>query len=318
MKLTTEQIRQILFGALRIQSQEDGLHFYKCTQRQCNAWYALSRDLGARAELTTPGVRLDFHTSSKHFAINAIGTYEVYVNDLFRTKWDLQAGGRAELALCDPLGEPLEEARVTLVFPSHLDKVALQSVELDDGATLVPHVFDRKILFLGDSITQGWESGWDSLSYAWRVIRFFNADAVIQGVGGAYFHESVIDRIAFDPDWVLVAFGTNDFGKCPTLDAMRTRVAAFMDRLVQEYPTKRIFCLSPIWRAVQEKPMGQFRDCRRVVIEEAEKRGLIHINGLDLVPPDPAFFADAKPLHPNALGFGIYAENLIRALQRYL
>ena len=64
--------------------------------------------------------------------------------------------------------------------------------------------------------------------------------------------------------------------------------------------------------------MGHFRDCRRVIIEEATKRGFIHINGLDMVPPDPVFFADPKPLHPNALGFGIYAENLIRELQKHL
>jgi hypothetical protein len=37
-----------------------------------------------------------------------------------------------------------------------------------------------------------------------------------------------------------------------------------------------------------------------------------------MVPPDPAFFADPTPLHPNALGFGIFAENLIRELQKHL
>ena len=91
-----------------------------------------------------------------------------------------------------------------------------------------------------------------------------------------------------------------------------------MDLLAAEYQGKKIFCISPTWRAAQEKPMGHFRDCRCVVIEEAEKHGFIHINGLELVPPDPAFFADATPLHPNDLGFGIYAENLIRKMQTYL
>jgi len=229
-----------------------------------------------------------------------------------------ELGGRAELDLCDPLGDPLTDARVTLIFPSHFIGGAFRSLTLDDGASFEPHRFDRKILFIGDSITQGWDSGWDSLSYAWRVMRFFNADAVVHGVGGGYFHASTFDFIDFDPDIVILALGTNDFSKYQTLDELRMRAAEFMDLLAGEYKGKKIFCISPTWRAAQEKPMGHFRECRRVVIEEALKHGFIHINGLDMVPPDPAFFADDTPLHPNALGFGIYAENLIREMQKHL
>ena len=319
MNLTIEQIKSVTFGALRIEEQSNGLHFYKCTQKQIDAWYVLSKTLGTRAELTAPGVRLDFHTNSKHLSFGAIGEFEVYINGLFRAKYNMEKlGGRAELALCDPLGDALDEVRVTLIFPSHFLGAALQRLSLDDGSYIKPHQFDRKILFIGDSITQGWDSGYDSLSYAWRVMRFFNADGVVNGVGGGYFHPTVFDHIDFDPDIVILALGTNDFCKNSTTEEMRAKVSGFMDPLAKEYAGKTIFCLSPIWCAAQEKPMGHFRDCRRVVIGEAKKRGFIHINGLDLVPPDPVFFADATPLHPNALGFGIYAENLIREMQKYL
>ncbi|MBE6600903.1 MAG: SGNH/GDSL hydrolase family protein [Ruminococcaceae bacterium] len=317
MQLTIDQIKTLTFGAVQAEETKDGLRFYKCTEKQIEAWKTLSATLGERAE-TTPGVRLDFHTDSKSFSFEAVGVFEVYINDLFRTKLDLSEGGHATVALCDPLGDPLEDARVTLIFPSHYLNASLKSVSVDDGAYVKPHEFDRKILFVGDSITQGWDSGYDSLSYAWRVMRFFNADAVIHGVGGGYFHRTVFDSIEFDPDIVILALGTNDFGKYPTTAAMREETVAFMDRLAAEYQGKKIFCISPTWRMGQEKPMGHFRDCRQVVIDEATKRGFIHINGLDLVPPDPAFFADPKPLHPNALGFGIYAENLIRKMLKYL
>ncbi len=319
MNLTIEQIKSVTFGALQIEKLSNGLQFYKCTKKQSDAWYALSKTLGERAALTTPGVRLDFHTNSKHLSFEAVGTFEVYINDLFRAKFDMEKmGGLATLDLCDPLCDALDEAHVTLVFPSHFLGAALQSVALDDGSYIKPHKFDRKILFIGDSITQGWDSGYDSLSYAWRVMRFFNADGVIHGVGGGYFHPTIFDHIDFDPDIVILAFGTNDFGKCATVGEMRAKTSDFMDLLSREYAGKKIFCISPIWRAVQEKPMGHFRDCRQVVIDESTKRGFIHINGLDMVPPDPVFFADETPLHPNALGFGIYAENLIREMQKYL
>jgi len=320
MQLTVEQIKSVTFGALKIEETAQGLCFYKCTKKQIDAWYAIYDAFGERAEKTTPGVRLDFHTDSKKLCFEAKGGFEVYIDDLFRAKYDFEEESHAELDLCDPLGDPLDEVRVTLIMPSHFVGGYLKSVSLDHGAFVRPHVFDKKILFIGDSITQGWDSGYDSLSYAWRVMRFFNADAVIHGVGGGLFHETVFDSIRFDPDIVVIALGTNNFGNKinPTFEDMRVNVSAFLDHIAAEYGDKKVFCISPIWRAAQKKSMGHFRDCRRVVIEEATRRGFIHINGLDMVPPDPAFFADDVPLHPNALGFGIYAENLIRKMQKYL
>ena len=316
MKLSANDIKKVTFGALRIEEREDGMHFFKCTEKQVAAWYALNNDLGKRSETTT-GIRLDFHTDSETLTFEASGKFEVYINDLYRDKLDMDAlGGNATVALTDPLGDKLDDVHVTLIFPCHGVGV-LKGVELDDGAYVKPHAFDTKILFIGDSITQGWDSGYDSLSYAWRVTRFFNAESVIHGVGGGYFHKTIFDHIEFDPDIVVIAFGTNDFGKNPTADDMRANVIDFMDQVAEEYKDKKIFCISPLWRAVQEKPMGKFQVCRSVVIEEAEKRGFTHINGLDLVPPCPVFYAD-KTLHPDALGFGIYAENLIREMQKHL
>ena len=317
MKLSVNQIKNITFGAVRSEQREDGLHFFKCTESQVAAWYALAKELGERSETTT-GIRLDFHTNSTSFTFEADGIFEVYVNDLYREKLDMSSlGGKATVKLCDPLGDALDDVRVTLIFPSHDKAGVLRSVELDDGSYVKPHVFDRKILFIGDSITQGWDSGYDSLSYAWRVTRFFNAESVIHGVGGGYFHVSTIDHIDFDPDIVIIALGTNDFGRNPSADELREKASAFMDKIADEYRGKKIFYISPLWRAVQEKPMGKFSLCRQTCIDEANKHGFIHVIGLDLVPPSPVFDADEVP-HPNALGVGIYAENLIRELQKHI
>ena len=314
MRLTTEQIKSVTFGALSVEEQADGLHFHKCTQKQETAFAAFNSGFFERAKTTT-GVRLDFHTTSKHLAFSATSgrKFEVYLNNLLRRQFDfdvLRAEGRcAELDLTDVLGDKVDDIRVTLVFPSHSIGV-LEFVELDDGATLVPHTFDRKILFLGDSITQGWNSDYDGFSYAWRVSRFFNAESVVQGIGGAFFHETVFDTVDFDPDTVIVALGTNDFSKFKTTDEMRAHVSAYLSLVASEYADKKLFVISPIWRADQEKTMGSFLDAREVVIRETEKLGLRHIDGLSLVPPMEEFMKDGY-LHPNDLGFSLYAENLI-------
>ena len=60
--------------------------------------------------------------------------------------------------------------------------------------------------------------------------------------------------------------------------------------------------------------MGEDFERKRDMVEaEAEARGFYVINGLKLVPPLDDFYAD-RYLHPNDLGFGLYAENLIKEL----
>ena len=318
MKLSPEQIKQITTGAIRIEQEADGLHFYKCTAKQINAWENKHKDLGMRAATTT-GVCLDFHTNSQSlsFSVSQGNKFELYINNLLRGQYLMRDIQSVTIPLCDALGHPLDEYRVTLVFPSH-DAGVLTSLELDDGATFRPHTYDMKMLFIGDSITQGWASKYDSLSYAWRVTRHFNAYTVNQGIGGAFFHEDCFDHIDYHPDIVLVAYGTNDFGRYKTYEEFRAHTAAHLKLIADEYADAKIFVLSPIWRDKREgKSMGTFEGCRAIVEQEAEALDLIHIDGLDLVPPIPEFFGDAF-LHPNDEGFSIYAENLIICLEKHL
>ena len=60
-----------------------------------------------------------------------------------------------------------------------------------------------------------------------------------------------------------------------------------------------------------------FAQCRALIAEEAERLGMIHVDGLKLLPPMPAFFGDGY-LHPNDNGFSLYAENLIAKMEKYL
>ena len=312
MRLTYEQICAVTFGAVKIDQKENGVHFFKCTQKQIDAWYRESETLGQRAETTT-GVRLDFHTNSKNIAFcpEMGNKFELFVDGILRKQFKINEcdGGVARFSLTDPLGKEKDFVRVTLHMPSH-EIGSLAWVELDDGATLVPHGFDTKMLFIGDSITQGWQSMTDTYSYAYRVSSFFNAESVIQGIGGAYFNENSFDSLPFDPDTVIVAYGTNDFGHYKTQDEMRSHVRVHLTLIAKEYAGKRIFVISPIWRGVQQKAMGTFAECRAIVAEEAERLGLRHIDGLSLVPPLPELFPNDL-LHPNELGFSFYAENLI-------
>ena len=315
MRLSNNDIKKLTFGAVRCEETDKGLQFFKCTKKQTDAWYAIKEALGERSEKPT-GVRIDFHTDSKSFILEGSGTFEVLINGIYRSTEELGDHGCVTVDICDALGNVLDDARITLIFHSH-SRTFIKSLALDEGSYVKPHEFDTKILFIGDSITQGWDSGYSFLSYAWRVSDFFNANSVIHAVGGGIFHESIFDSIDFDPDTVIIAFGTNDFGFYQTIDELKANTSAFMSRIAEAYKGKKIFYVSPIWRERREKPMGSFQECRKALVEEADKQGFIHVDGLDLVPPIPEFYAD-KEIHPNALGFGLYAENLIKEMLKHM
>lgn len=320
MNLTLEQIKTITVGALRVWEEKGAFHFAKCTRKQVDAWYQLEEILGFRAETTT-GVRLDFHTNSKFFAFTpqikgVYERYEIYIDNVFTydySKADFKETARKEISLDG------KEHRITLYLPGH-EIGALESVELEKDAAIMPHKFDRKILFIGDSITQGWESTWDALSYAHNVSRFFNAESIIQGIGGAYYHNTVFDNaMEFEPDIVVVAYGTNDWNHYQTIEEGKTHCSQFLDQLVKRYGDKKLFGISPIWRGDKgnNPAMGSFESCTAYVKEEIEKHNMILIDGETLTPHLGEFYIEDY-LHPNTSGFGIYALNLITQMQKYL
>ncbi len=319
MKLSFEQIKSVTFGAHDIRLDGGTVRFFKCTEKQTKAWYALSEVLGTRS-LTTTGIRLDFHTNSKSLRFTVAGgaKFEVLVNGLLRARFTPNDECREfSLPLCESNGREADEVRVTLVLPSH-SQGALDSVELDDGSTLTPHTYSRKILFIGDSITQGHNTKFDTLSYAWQTTLHYNAETLINGIGGAFYHTTTFDKPSFEPDTVILAYGTNDSMRYRgNRDEMVRQVTGYMDLIKEGYPDCKIIVISPIFRATEDlSPIGEWFDERRAMIEnEARLRGFEVISGLDLVPPLPDFFADTY-LHPNGLGFTTYALNLTRQLDK--
>lgn len=308
MKLTFEQIKNLTVGAVDIEQTADGIFFYKMQKCQIDAFYALSDILGFRAKTTT-GIRLDFETDSKFlaFEVKNGSKFEYLINGVYQGTVTIN-DSRAKIELFAP-------CRVTLVFPSH-DVGVIDNVELSDGASAVRHKFDKKVLFIGDSITQGWNSGVDTLSYAYRTSFALNLDSVIQGVGGAYYHASTFADSGFSPDTVIVAYGTNDVWHFGTKDEMAMQLRAYLGLVKETYKQSKIYAISPIWVSggSEEKRMGNLWECYRFIAEEIEKCGVEHIRGLDLVPHERRYFAD--DLHPNADGFGEYAENLVKIIDK--
>jgi len=317
-QLDFQTVRQMTVGALTVREESDGIHFAKLTDKQLSVWDAQSASLSRNARACT-GIRLDFHTNSKTLSLKLAvgGRLEILLDDNSRYLYNGdEATKEICVPLCDGLGNRKDDIRVTVVLPSHGEAAVLSSVSLDDDAYVVRHAFSRKILFIGDSITQGYASVRDSNSYAYRLSRMLNAESVIQGIGGAACLPESFDAIDFDPDFVIVAYGTNDFSHCSSLEELTANMDGFFERVSDAYVKQgiKVFYLSPLWREKRYgKPTGRFEDVIAKEVALAEKHGFICLDGLTLVPPNPDFFADAY-LHPNDEGFSYYAEALIREL----
>ena len=317
MKLSFGTVKSITFGSVNSFEDANGMHFAKCTDKQVDAWYKYGSEvLGRRAETTT-GVRLDFYTDSKKLSFKTASgdKFEVLIDGVTRERYVRGEGEYIEktVALTDSIGREKSEVRVTLVFPSH-SIGSIEYVEVDDWAYLRAPEYKTKMLFIGDSITQGHNTKFDSLSYAWRTVSFFDADAVINGIGGAFYMPESFDTIDFDPDTVIIAYGTNDACRSD-YETMKAKTVGFLDLVKSAYGDKNVVVISPIWRAKNDgSVMGADFEAKREMVEnEAKERGFYVMDGLKLVPPIADFYAD-QYLHPNDLGFGVYAENLIKEL----
>lgn len=328
MKLDLEQMKTITFGALRVVCNEAGEYvFYRFTEHQMEDVYIEVSDFYKKSSATA-SVQLDFYTDSSslsfHYTLR-FGTgrkfayFDTFVDGVLVSHEgveDMSSSRAGDVQVT--LGDGKTMHRVTVYLPN-LSIARLSDVTLDDGASIRRAERSRKILAMGDSITQGYDAIYPSQSYANKLGEAFDAEVLNQAIGGEIFRPAVLDEdLPFDPDFITVAYGTNDWSG-QTLEVLMTNPPAFLDKLAAIYPDKKIFVILPIWRADAGKTVKSgktFEEMREFYRACAEKHpNMIVVDGMKLTPHLPAFYSDLY-LHPTDYGFQFYAENLIRELKK--
>lgn len=321
VRLSNEKLRELSVGSVKIVEEDGLLSFFKYTDEQTAAFGPFRKISPCTC---TTGIKFDFYTNSTRLAlaVQMEGKYEIWVDGLLRhyllvgEGGNLSVGERFEMELSDAFGRKKDEYRVTVYFPSH-SVGQINYLELDDGAYSRRYKYSRKFLIIGDSITQGWNSKYDSLSYANRISRMFDAECIIQGRGGSVYNENTIVKLPdFEPEAVIVAYGTNDYSRHSDINELRRHASLYHDNLKECYGDKKVFIITPIWRVLKEAKLD-FVECCDVIRDEAQKHGFIHIDGATLMPPiSEDFYFDG--VHPTDLGFSVMVENLAPRLLKYL
>lgn len=311
-----------IFGAVQIVDRDGWLYLDRFTAKQRERLNG-DEHLGRRS-LSSSGMILDFWTDSTTLAFDyqvfvassrSFFYFDVYVNGelLFHQgKEDIYSDE-------DRLSVLMKEGkkRVTVYLPC-LFGTRIKNVEIDDGAEFIPVEKSKNILFLGDSITQGYSAKFTSLTYANAITRFYDANCLNQAIGGNIFNEDDLDEcLSFQADMVFVAFGTNDWKQGVDVS---TNCERYFKKLTNIYKVVPIYVILPIWRGdtveLEKTTPLRFLEVRDIIREKAEVYSNVHvIDSINFLPHCEDVFED-KVLHPNDIGFVMYANGIQKALEK--
>ena len=327
MKLNLEQLRAIACGAARVEERDGEFRLYRFTEKQTEAYRLTGNTDFYNKTFATSGIRLAFRTDADRLAFTyrlevgssrAFGWFDVYLNGNLARHFGVEGkeitGGSVSVEL------DMGEVDVEVYLPWSRAAI-LSNISLEGGEMLLPLKRRHTMISFGDSITQGYDAIYPSLSYASTLSRLLDADAINKAIGGDCFFPALLDTAdTIDPDYVTVAYGTNDWSK-HTQATFVADCRAFYQKLSALYPNAKIFAITPICRLNVNYKTAFDAPISRVgeLITElcADLPNVTVINGWNFTPALKEFYSDGY-LHPNDLGFGLYAQNLYRAIKRYI
>lgn len=341
MKLNLEQIKSTTMGAVRIEEENGKFRFCRFTEEQEILYGKISaeqdRSFNKRC-LATAGVRLSFKTNSQTLKLKLEAlestsrcyySFEIFVNGKLLGCLDNFSNTEMPSAYTEvvlPRGKAEKEfnlgdndKEVCIYFPWSICPI-FEEISLDDGAYIEPIKFDKKLLVFGDSITQGYDALRSYNRYASILADKLQAEELNKGIGGeVFFPDLAKTKDDFAPDYITVAYGTNDFSTC-TYEDFTVRCKGFFEELSRNYPNSKIFAITPIWRKdyMGDRTFGEFFKVEEYIKTVCENfPNVTVISGFDLVPKDEKYYSDLR-LHPNDEGFEFYAENLYNEIKKYL
>lgn len=337
MKLSFEQIKQIITGVAYVDEKDGSVFAHRFTREQEELYKSTDMSFYNKC-LFTSGVRLVFKTDSESLYIKingrSAGTRKYFSLDVFADGKPVgYMDNFSDIELPRdytqfelPIGEKSQNFRLgqgtktVCVYMPWSVSASIEEISVDDGAFVEGIKPYPKLLVYGDSITQGYDALRPSARYGAILADRLGAEEINKGIGGERFFPELAElKDDFVPDYITVAYGTNDWSGTDE-ETFKTKCRRFYANLSRNYPDSKIFAITPIWRKDmhQDKPFGDFKNVENNMLSLlADIDNVTVISGFDLVPQNENYFADLR-LHPNDEGFGYYSENLYAKLKEYI
>ncbi len=322
MTLTNEKILALIDGAIDWEEDSYGIRPLRFLRSQIEAAAKSGEDSYTVRQRASASISLDFDTDATAIELDAHLTkgagqscysFDLYLDgvlaDAVHGVYDEHG---TDVSCRFALGKGAKHVQIYL---PNLASVCITRFALEEASYARRRLRKERILFLGDSITQGYTARLTSLSYANTLARMRGASVLNQAIGGDVFEASHLCELPYKPDLVLVAYGTNDFSLGRDISVT---AGAYFERLCALYGKERIVCLLPISRMDGREEGGtQGRDFlafRERLGKIAASYGVRAVETLPLLPAVEPFFSDL--VHPSDLGFQHYANALSFELAR--
>lgn len=313
MVLTNEELKAIYFGAYEFEETDDGyLQAFQYSKKQIEYFKGALEMWYERCTASTAKT-LEFRTSANKLSFDykiiwkgSPDSFEIMVDGLvsgIKYVKDIMDVGTIEWEL------PEGEKNVVIYLPADAT-VLIKNFAID--AKIVPAVKGEKVLWLGDSITQGYGPLRSSNTYVSVANRILNYDIINQGIGGyVYDKNSLMKMEGYNPDKIIVALGTNQYG-----DDDMSVVEEYYETLIGIYGKEiPILCITPLWRGDSVDGLPVLMDfCEKVRNIAGQHKNAKIVDGMKMIPHFPEYFLDN--LHPNCLGCEIYGRNLVDEIKR--
>ena len=314
--MTSKELQSIYCGAYSFRETEDVwlqafqysdeqmAYFESCISKGLDFWYDRCMATSAKTlEMTTTAETISFDyrfiwkgsPDSFELAVNGQITEIRYVKDLPEEgtlTWHLPEG----------------EKKIIIYLPAD-GTVLIRNCEI--SGSWAPAKKNEKVLWLGDSITQGYGPLRSAMTYVSVANRLLNYDLINQGIGGyIYDKHSLMKMEGYTPDKIIVALGTNQFG-CETMKDVEEYYETLIGIYGESIP---VLCITPLWRGdVPDGLPTLTRFCKNVAEIAGRYSNIRVIDGFSLVPHLPEYFRDN--LHPNELGCEVYGRNLVEKIR---
>ena len=305
--LSNEELKKIYFGGYSFRETEDGwLQAFQYTEAQME-YFRKTSDFWYDRCMASTAKTLEFVTDADFFSLDykiiwkgSLDSFETAVDGLVTQIWylkDLEDEGSIRCGL--------PEGRKTVTFYLPADATVLIR-NFACGAEVRPAAKGKKVLWLGDSITQGFGPLRSSCTYVSVANRLLNYDLINQGIGGyVYDKNSLMKMEGYEPERIIVALGTNQYG-AETMKDVEEYYATLMKVYGDRIP---VLCISPLWRGDSPEGIPTLkRFCENVKRIAGTCANVTVADGFRMVPHLPEYFLDN--LHPNALGAEVYGRNL--------
>ncbi len=327
MYLPMEKVIPFVHNALKTELDEEGrLRFRRFTPQQVEDYGLDGETFPVRCRASA-NVTLDLVTDADWVGFEydlQPGSSQMYYSiDLFVDEV-LYATHRADdLKSSGLLFElPEGEHRVTIFLPWSAE-IMVRNLAVSDHAVLKQCPPKRlRILAIGDSITQGYMARHPGLTWVGKVTRDLDAEVLNWGIGGYGFYLNSLNHTPeWNPELILLAYGTNDYALAQTKEEYHQRASGYISRLAAQFPSVPVLMTLPIYRHDAKSIFRErsrdytFRDVVSMLEEIAGRYPQITVMRDTHYPHTPDFFAPDY-LHPNDAGFLIHGERIAREIEQ--